>query len=98
MPKGAVCRERHGLYTHLVGMNSWSCGGLLGRGLLGCCAAQDGPIDVRPQVFAAHRSAGGALDGWAVLCRNLALSGPPLAQKHGGKPKPLRKARSWLDR
>ena len=35
MPNGAVCRERHVLYTHLVGMNSLSRGRLLWR-LLRC--------------------------------------------------------------
>lgn len=59
----------------------WSCQcscGLLCRD----GAAQDGPIDIRPEVFAAHGAAGSALDGRASFGRNGTDTVTPLADEY----------------
>lgn len=45
-------------------------------------AAQNGPIDIRPEVFAAHGAAGSALDGRASFGRNGTDTVTPLADEY----------------
>jgi hypothetical protein len=55
--------------------------------------AQHGPINVRPDVFAAHGAVCGALDGRATLGWHWSDSVAPLANENRGNAEPLGKVR-----
>ena len=70
-------QHRWRIHQETPGLNQCSCGLL-------CCdgTAQDGPIDIRPEVFAAHSAAGSALDGRASFGRNGTDTVTPLADEY----------------
>ena len=74
-----------------VGRDWCSCGDLLAG------VAQHGPIHVRPDVLATDGAVRGALDGWAVLCRNVAAQRPVAHRLHGPADGPGQRSRSAGD-